>query len=148
VDIDALLDGVRRVGVSVELDVTGEPARLDPSVNLTAYRIVQEALTNVTRHAGRGSRASVRLAWGGVLQVMVSDDGLGSPADSVRGLSTGRGLRGLRERVAVAGGLMDAGPARHGGWEVSASLPIADRGADVGERAETVVPAVAVADPL
>ncbi|MFE0256215.1 sensor histidine kinase [Streptomyces sp. NPDC059010] len=124
-DLEALLESVRQVGVSVRSAVIGTPRRLDPSVSLTAYRVVQEALTNVTRHAGPGTQATVRLSWGPELRVEVIDDGGGAPDPTARGLSTGQGLRGLRERVAITGGDLDTGPTPQGGFRVTARLPTA-----------------------
>jgi signal transduction histidine kinase len=123
-DLAPLVDGVRRAGVEVSLDTSGARRRLDSSVGLAAYRVVQEALTNVTKHAGPGARAAVTLAWtADTLVVTVVDDGSaggGEPA-----LSTGHGLLGLRERVSVAGGTLVAGPTP-GGYTVTAVLPLAD----------------------
>ncbi|WP_272125260.1 sensor histidine kinase [Streptomyces sp. HD] len=124
-DLETLLESIRQVGVSVRSAVIGTPQRLDPSVSLTAYRVVQEALTNVTRHAGPGTQATVRLSWGPDLQVEVIDDGGGAPDPTARGLSTGQGLRGLRERVAITGGHLDTGPTPRGGFRVTARLPTA-----------------------
>jgi signal transduction histidine kinase len=100
----------------------GEPGELDPSVSLAAYRVVQEALTNVGKHAGPGTAAEVRLAWtAGRLQVEVTDDGRGGAAGSR--LSTGRGLLGLAERVALVGGSLARGPRPGGGYRLAAELP-------------------------
>lgn len=124
-DVRQLLEGVRRTGVSVTLSETGEPHRLDSSIDLAAYRLVQEALTNVTRHAGPGAAARVELAWSEqALTVRVADDGLGVPAHGSAALSTGSGLLGLRERMTVVGGTLAAGPQPDGGFHVVATLPI------------------------
>jgi signal transduction histidine kinase len=136
-DIDETLARVRRAGVEVTLDVRGTPARLDPSVDLAAFRVVQEALTNVTKHAGRGAAAFVTLTWGSGLRVQVTDDGRGRPDSQLRSLSTGHGLLGLRERVAVIGGVLEAGPAPAGGFLVSAALPVP--AADAGRAPGTSV---------
>jgi signal transduction histidine kinase len=128
-DVRQLLDGVRRTGVSVTLSETGKPHRLDSSSDLAAYRMVQEALTNVTRHAGPGAVARVELAWSEqALTVRVADDGMGVPAHGSAALSTGSGLLGLRERMAVVGGTLAAGPQPDGGFHVVATLPIDRRG--------------------
>lgn len=126
-DIAALVDTVNRTGMSVGFEESGEYPRLDPSVDLTAYRIVQEALTNTTRYAGLGAHAVVRWSWSGMgdLVVQVNDAGDGRPDHSVRGLSTGHGLLGLRERVEVIGGRLEAGPTAEGGFQVVATLPVA-----------------------
>ena len=97
-----------RSGVAVTLEVSGEPRRLDTSVDLAAYRLVQEALTNVTKHRGAGAHATVSIEWGAEkVTVAVEDDGQRAPDQAARApgsLSTGNGLAGLRERIAIAGG--------------------------------------------
>jgi len=125
-DLDPLLNGVRQAGLHAHVEVTGVPAALTRSVDLTAYRLVQEALTNAAKHAGPGAATVVRLDWhgaGGRLRIEVGDDGRGTPATARSELSTGHGLIGLRERVAVCGGTFDAGPLREGGFRVAATLP-------------------------
>ncbi len=120
-----LLESFRRAGLEVSVREEGAARALPPGVDLTAYRIVQEALTNVTKHAaGRGAR--VGLDWGGGrLTVTVSDDGgaaAGPPALSDR--PPGYGLIGMRERAAAAGGELTAGPRPEGGFLVTARLPL------------------------
>ncbi|MGW5868650.1 sensor histidine kinase [Streptomyces sp. NPDC055239] len=125
-DLDPLLNGARQAGLEARLEVSGVPAVLARSVDLTAYRLVQEALTNATKHAGPGSATVVRLDWSradGRLRIEVGDDGRGTPAAARSELSTGHGLIGLRERVAVCGGTFDAGPTRNGGFRTAATLP-------------------------
>ncbi|MFI6156414.1 sensor histidine kinase [Kitasatospora sp. NPDC051170] len=123
-DLATLLEDVRRAGVAVDLEVSGTPAHLDDSLDLTAYRLVQEAVTNVTKHAGPGSRAVVRVDWSEVLRLEVVDDGAGrSSRSAARGLSTGHGLLGLAERVALFGGELSAAPYRSG-FRVTATLPL------------------------
>ncbi|MFK4066404.1 sensor histidine kinase [Streptomyces sp. NPDC029674] len=125
-DLDPLLNGVRQAGLHARLEVTGVPATLPRSVDLTAYRLVQEALTNAAKHAGPGAATVVRLDWHGAdgrLRIEVGDDGRGTPAAVRSELSTGHGLLGLRERVAVCGGTFDAGPTGEGGFRVAATLP-------------------------
>ena len=122
--LDGLLARVRDAGVPVRLEHEGEPARLDRSVDLAAYRVVQEALTNVARHAGRGATATVRLRWGDGLTVRVADDGGGAPR-AASAHSTGHGLLGLGERVALVGGSLDAAHDPGGGFTVTATLPVA-----------------------
>src|SRR5690606_13542824 len=96
--------------------------RVPDSVGLTAYRIVQESLTNVRKHAGPAASAEVVLGWdGGSLQVEVADDGRGA---ATRPDGRGLGLAGIRERVAVHGGTVDAGPRPGGGFAVSARIPV------------------------
>jgi signal transduction histidine kinase len=127
--IPALLDRVRAAGVPVELSVEapgGMPPDLLPGVDLAAFRVVQEALTNVIKHAGQ-ARTTVRLDYGPRdLLITVSDDGApaaGGQPPPGRG-SNGRGLIGLRERIAVYGGELDAGPRPGGGWRLAARIPL------------------------
>ncbi len=117
----ALAETVRGAGVEVEVDVTGETVPAAPVVELTAYRVVQEALANVVRHAGPGSHASVAItvADDRVL-VRVADDGRGAGAVPDVG---GQGIVGMRERVTLMGGELRIGPRRDGGFEVYADLP-------------------------
>ncbi|MET7397491.1 histidine kinase [Dactylosporangium sp. NPDC005572] len=118
--LPALVDRVRSAGVAVTLDVSPVDG-LPPGVDLAAYRVVQEALTNVMRHAAGASAAvSVTVAAGGALRVEVTDTG-GVPTGA-RG--SGRGLAGLRERLAVYGGTLTAGPRPTGGFRVLAELPL------------------------
>jgi signal transduction histidine kinase len=118
--VPALVERVRAAGLSVELSVTG--ARdLPPGVDLAAYRVVQEALTNVIKHAGT-SHAAVLLEYRpDDLLITVTDDG--RPATGPGGPG-GRGLIGLRERVGLYGGELDAGPRPGGGWRVRARIPL------------------------
>jgi signal transduction histidine kinase len=119
-----LLDQVRDAGLPVELAVEGRPRRLAPGVDLSAYRIVQEALTNTLKHAGPAA-AQVRVCYtDDVLEIRVKDDGRGSSLESGNGRSPGQGLVGMRERVALFGGELKAGPKTGGGYEVVATLPI------------------------
>lgn len=118
--LPALLAQVRESGVPVEFEVVGAPVAVPPGVDLSAYRIVQEALTNVIKHA-RDARASVRLGYTeDALTVSVADDGR-NPPDATD--STGHGLVGIHERVSVVGGEVTAGPRAGGGFEVRARLP-------------------------
>jgi signal transduction histidine kinase len=128
-----LVASVAGTGQAVELVVTGDPVELPPAVDLAAYRVVQESLTNVVRHAGPAT-ATVRVAYqpDEVLVEVVDDgNGVGSAsgrqADSDRqvrrSVRPGQGLVGMRERVAAAGGELDAGPRPGGGFQVTARLP-------------------------
>ncbi|MGK5681438.1 sensor histidine kinase [Actinoplanes sp. URMC 104] len=119
--LDALTEEVRAAGVRVDLDLTGEAAALPPGLDLVVYRIVQESLTNVCRHAGPAAsvRVSARVGERDVL-VEVVDDGVAAGQPS----AGGHGLLGLRERVALYGGRFDAGPLPGGGFRVRASLPV------------------------
>jgi signal transduction histidine kinase len=117
--IGALVESVRSTGLGVELTVEGTPQKLSPAVELSAFRIVQESLTNTLKHA-RASRASVRVRYEpDALELEVADDGVGA-------LSTegGRGLVGMRERVALFGGALDAGARPGGGFAVRARMPL------------------------
>jgi len=115
-----LLDSIRGTGVPVESVTRGEPRPLPAGVDLAAYRFVQEALTNVVKHAGAAS-ARVSLEWApDALVVEVADDGRGGLADRA---SAGHGLVGMRERIALYGGSLDAGPRAGGGFVVRARLP-------------------------
>jgi signal transduction histidine kinase len=117
--LDELVAEVRDAGLPVELAVEGQPAELPPGVDLSAYRIVQEALTNALRHAGPAT-ARVTVRYGeGELDVEVSDDGVGSE----NGSEVGHGLTGIRERVAVFGGDVQAGARPEGGYALRARLP-------------------------
>jgi len=119
-ELGALADQVRDAGLDVELEVHGDPQALSDGVSLAAYRIVQEALTNVRKHAGTG-RAHVVVRYGGdALRVEVVDRGRGAGEAN----PAGHGLLGMRERVALYGGRLDAGPAPGGGFRVAAELPL------------------------
>ena len=125
-DLDSLLAEVAKVGLGVRLRVEGTPARLPAGVDLSAYRIVQEALTNVVKHAGE-ARAQVTIGYGDQdILVEVTDDGLGVGAPTGDGRAgVGHGLIGMRERVQVFGGDLEAGPRPGGGFRVAARLPLA-----------------------
>ena len=111
-------------GVDLELVVTGELHDLPPGLNLTGYRIVQEALTNVLRHAGRPVTVRAAIECGEThLVIDVTDNGLGAGA-STETAGTGHGLRGMQERVDVYDGTLRSGPASGGGFSVHATLPI------------------------
>ena len=119
-DLPRLADEVTGAGLSVKLAVAPDATGLPPGVELAAYRIVQEALTNVVRHA-RAQCAKVQLdVERGVLHVVVTDDGIGGNGGKRPG---GHGLVGMRERVAIYGGSLDVGPAPGGGYRVAATLP-------------------------
>ena len=118
--VGVLVQTVRDAGVPVELNVEGEAVELSPSVDVSAYRIVQEALTNVVKHAGP-ARASVVVRYGRrAVEVEVTDDG----RRSVNGSGAGFGLTGMRERVELHGGTLEAGKLSDGGFGVKASLPL------------------------
>jgi signal transduction histidine kinase len=118
-DVPALVACVRAAGPAVELTITGTSAPLPPGLDLAAYRVVQEALTNVIKHAG-DARTLVLISWSAELEIAVSDDGRGTGHSA----GHGRGLIGLRERAAIYGGSLDAGPRPGGGWRVRARFPL------------------------
>ncbi|MCO1654959.1 ATP-binding protein [Pseudonocardia humida] len=119
-DLDELVRGVRRTGTEVAVSVRGVPVALPLDVDLAAYRIVQEALSNVTRHA-RGARASVTVTYRPTALVLevVDSGGTGGPV-----AGGGHGLAGMRERATAHGGRLDAGPTADGGFAVLAELPV------------------------
>ncbi|GAQ63997.1 sensor histidine kinase LiaS [Streptomyces scabiei] len=122
-EVEALADQVRRAGAAVDVVTCGEPTPLSHMVDLAAYRIVQEALMNVARHA-RPPRATVSLDYGrDRLCIRVDDEGApqGGPRTSP---TAGHGLIGMRERAALCGGSAIAGPRPDGGWRVDATLPL------------------------
>jgi signal transduction histidine kinase len=118
--VRALVDQVREAGLSATLQVDGEPAVLDPGVALTAYRIVQEALTNALKHAGHATAEVRMVIQPSLLTIEVFDTGLG-PRE---GMIPGHGLLGMRERVAVYGGTLRTGPRPGGGFRVYAKIPL------------------------
>lgn len=120
--IPELVENVQEAGLQVDLSVTGTPRDLPALLGLTAYRVVQEALTNGLKHAGPGAKASVEMTYDDrELVVRVSDDGRGAAAGSTD--QTGHGLTGMRQRVSVTGGTITAGPRAGGGYQVLARLP-------------------------
>ena len=119
-DLESLVDQARQAGLSVEFAVQGARRSLSPGLDLSAYRIVQEALTNTRKHAG-DAHAWVTLRYGAdTLEIAVIDDGAGVHD----GAGGGHGLIGMRERVAVFGGTLETGPRPAGGFEVHAVLPL------------------------
>lgn len=119
--LDGLIGTANGAGLPTALTVEGSQRELPPDVDATAYRIIQEALTNALRHAGREARASVRLAFGAdSLKVQVIDTGAGSNGSS----TGGRGLDGIRQRVALLGGCVQAGDLPVGGFRVDAQIPL------------------------
>jgi signal transduction histidine kinase len=122
-ELDTLIDDTRRSGLEVSVAVTGMARPLPAGLDLAAYRILQEALTNVRRHAA-ASRADVRLTYRpDSLQIEVTDDGHGSV--DTGGTSVGHGLIGMRERATLYGGTVFAGTRDEGGFLVQAILPAA-----------------------
>jgi len=125
--LEALITGARRAGLETAFTVTGDPVRLPAAVDLAAYRIVQESLTNTIRHAGPAT-AAVSLSYReDELQIEVTDTGQGPPAGAT---SAGHGLAGMRERAAAVGGTLQAAPGPGGGYRVAARLPLTDPALD------------------
>lgn len=126
--IEDLVEQCRSSGLPVDFKVEGTPRPLPSGVELTAYRIVQEALTNTRKHGGPNAGASVRLVYfDDGLGLLIEDDGKGAPHElyeegGVDG--QGHGLIGMRERVGMVGGTLDAGPRPGGGFRISALLPL------------------------
>ncbi len=124
-ELEVLADSVRAAGLPVHLVIKGAPAALPAAVDVSVYRIVQEALTNVLKHAGP-ARADVTIGCADeAVTIEITDDGTRQPGDRVR--AGGHGLAGMRERAAIFGGELHAGPRPGGGFAVHARLPLGDR---------------------
>ena len=117
--LDSLIEQVRATGLEVSLEIEGAPRPLPAAVDLSAYRIVQEALTNTLRHSG-AARAHVRVRFGDEIRLEIRDDGRGD----ANGTTHAGGLIGMRERVALLGGSVDAGSGRGGVYVVTARIPV------------------------
>jgi signal transduction histidine kinase len=123
-NLEAMIDRIREAGVEVTLTRCGASRMLPPLVELNAYRIVQEALTNVVKHAGP-VRTTVRLEYAvSELVIIVRDDG---PPTTVAAVEPGHGITGMLERARVLGGTLQAGPLPGGGYQVTGRLPVPDR---------------------
>jgi signal transduction histidine kinase len=122
-DVPALVERCRDAGLEVSLQVVGARPDLSAGASLAVYRIVQEALTNVMKHAGP-ARAAVSIRYGAEVAIEVSDDGRGPRCDPDLS-SSGQGLIGMRERVELYGGSLDVGPRPGGGFRVRVSVPVA-----------------------
>jgi signal transduction histidine kinase len=118
--LDQLLSTTREAGLPVELKIEGTPTELPPALDTTAYRIVQEALTNAVKHANAASAEVVVRYGNGTVELIVSDNGRGNGD----GGGSGHGLVGMRERVSVYGGELEAGPQAGGGFRLRATLPV------------------------
>ena len=126
-DLDSLAAVVRTAGIPVGVDLTGDATTVPPAAALTAYRIVQEALTNVVRHAP-GARAAVHVGIGSAgVRILVTDTGrdpwAGTGGDAAHDKTGGHGIAGMRERAVIFGGTLEAGPLAGGGFQVAAFLP-------------------------
>ena len=125
--LDELIESMRHAGIGVELELTGERRPLSPMVDLSAYRIVQEALTNTVKHAGL-AKALVRIDFGtSDLEITVADDGRGAASAAGSPAGSGNGILGMRERAQLCGGTLEAGPKHGGGYRVHAVLPLGGR---------------------
>ncbi|MFB6711320.1 MULTISPECIES: sensor histidine kinase [unclassified Streptomyces] len=126
--IEDLVEQVRQTGLAVDFKIEGTPRPLPSGVELTAYRIVQEALTNTRKHGGPDAGASVRLVYfDDGLGLLVEDDGRGAAHEMYEdggADGAGHGMIGMRERVGMVGGTLDAGPRPGGGFRISALLPL------------------------
>jgi signal transduction histidine kinase len=121
----ALVRRVHRAGLGVRLQVLGRPGLVGPAAGRAAYRVVQEALTNVLRHAGSEVAVTVRISWSADLRIEVTN----TPPDAswdAGAAPSGLGLRSLHRRVVLAGGRFQAGATADGGWRVAAVLPYED----------------------
>ncbi len=118
--LDELVEHLGRAGLAVDLRIVGRPVEVPPGLDVNAYRIVQEALTNVLKHAGAATASVVVTYEAGTLVLEVTDDGRGD----ARNGAGGHGLTGLRERVALFGGELEAGDRPDGGFAVRARLPL------------------------
>ncbi len=124
-ELDALVAGVRTAGLPVSLVISGDHAAVPAAVDVSVYRIVQEALTNILKHAGP-ARADVAIACADeAVTIDITDDGARKPGNQTP--AGGHGLAGMRERVAIFGGELRAGPRPDGGFAVQARLPLGDQ---------------------
>ena len=128
--LEDLIAGACRAGLETTFTVTGEPVPLPTTVDLAAYRIVQESLTNAIRHAGPATAAVSLAYYPGELRIDVTDTGRGQPTGVAAGQSGGHGLAGMRERAATVGGTVETGPGPGGGYRVAARLPFGGQLAD------------------
>jgi signal transduction histidine kinase len=129
-DLEPLVDSARQAGITVEVSSEGDPVTVPAEVDRAAYRIVQEALTNVRRHAGPGATVAVALAYTRhALTVRVDDTGTGPSTSD----DEGNGIPGMRERATALGGTLSAGPRAGGGFRVEATLPVTPAPATVGD---------------
>jgi len=119
--LPTLVEDARTAGLRVSLEQVGEPFAVPSLVGLNLYRIAQESLTNVLKHAGPGTRTRVHLRYAdGGVELEITDDGLGRPGPKQRG--AGLGLLGMRERIATLGGTLEAGPRTDSGWVIRATV--------------------------
>lgn len=126
-DLDSLIESYVAAGTPTQLNIVGTPQPMGPGLELAAYRIVQEALTNVIKHAGRTATATVRVSYDpSHLTLHIADSGSGA-LSNLAPSRPGNGLIGMRERVEAYSGTFSAAPKRGGGFEVRATLPVSER---------------------
>lgn len=126
-DLDSLSQHAEDAGIGFDISVTGTTRAVPPGLELTGYRVVQEALTNVMRHAGRPVQAEASITYhDDALEITVTDDGLGAAA-SPSTAGTGHGLLGMKERVEIYNGSFASGPRPGGGYQVQVTLPMPER---------------------
>jgi signal transduction histidine kinase len=124
--VDQLIERVRGTGLPVRYETTGDPEVAGSAVRLCVYRVIQEALTNTMKHAGRDAHATVHVQYTPAeVRVIAEDDGEGISTAPLP--SSGHGLQGMRERVKAFGGEVSSGPRAPHGWAISARLPLAER---------------------
>jgi signal transduction histidine kinase len=129
--LEDLVSAVRTAGLAVDLVVFGQPPVMPPGLQLAVYRLVQEGLTNVLKHAPAATRATVTLKYGPTdVEVQIDNDGVPAVAVVAPTARPGQGVTGMGERAAVFGGTVQAGPRGRGGWRVHGSLSLGDVGAD------------------
>jgi signal transduction histidine kinase len=145
-ELRELLDQARTAGLEVSYTLTGKPRELPEGAELAAYRVVQESLTNTRKHAGLAATAAVTLRYEPEgLTVEVTDDGMAPVSEQ----SGGHGLAGMRERIAMYGGTVQAGPLPGGGFGVTAHLPCPSWAAELrGRAADPVPPGEPAPEPL
>jgi signal transduction histidine kinase len=123
--LEGLVAQVGAAGVAAQVEQTGQRVPLPPGLDLVAYRVLQEALTNVIRHGGPGTRACVHIGFGEQLELEIEDDGRGQASPSSK--ESGHGLIGMRERVALYGGHLETARLDTGGYRVRVKLPLGDQ---------------------
>ena len=125
ISVDQLVERVRSTGLAVRYETAGDSSAVSSAARLCVYRVIQEALTNTMKHAGRGARATVRVQYApSEIRVLAEDDGQGTA--TLPFPPSGHGLEGMRERVKALGGDVSSGPRPSHGWTVSARLPVSE----------------------
>jgi signal transduction histidine kinase len=123
--VDKLLLRTRAAGIPAQLRIEGDPYTLPPGLDLAAYRVIQEAVTNVIKHAGPASVLIWLRFRAGCLELEITDSGVGPDAENLASSESRHGLIGMRERIALFGGELWTGPAEGGGFAVRARVPVA-----------------------